>query len=124
MVDKRNTKKSPARQRGHHGGEKTVTLRPDYYSGHDGKECIEIIRLLLEAYTCCKEVADISSLFCLGNAIKYEFRMGRKNGATDDEKKRDTYLAMGKIDAKWWKDIAKPVINHAVGGPSGSNSVY
>lgn len=109
MANKRDSQNAPARKR--RSNNRAEGLRPDYYKLKCGKQVIDIIHLILEAYVVhMKHPLD---LFCLGNAVKYEMRSGLKPGASDDEKKRDTYLAMGQIDSIFWQDIAIPVIRNA-----------
>ncbi len=72
---------------------------------------------LLKAYVviCSPLGADSAlQLFCLGNAIKYHMRDGLKAGATNDVDKRDEYLTIGKIDTKFWMDIALPLMRRAM----------
>lgn len=77
-----------------------------------------MIQDILGTYCMVKQVAasDASVLFCLGNAVKYQMRDGKKKGAISDKEKRDEYLAMGKICPKFWRDIALPVIENAING--------
>lgn len=89
-------------------------VKPEYYKLKGKKQVIDIIELVLDSYTEIVRTPKNLSLFCLGNAVKYEMRNGLKPGALDDEKKRDTYLAMGQIDPLFWKDIACPVIQNAL----------
>lgn len=113
MADKRNAEVASAGQRKRNSRAK-AEIRPDYYRLKGGKQVIDIIELLLDSYTEIVKTPKNLSLFCLGNAVKYEMRNGLKPGALDDEKKRDTYLAMGRIDPLFWKDIARPVIQNAL----------
>ncbi len=59
-------------------------FNPNYYTS-GGLEAIDVIRAL-----------DLMRGFCLGNAIKYIWRAGKKanNDETDDIGKAMTYLAM------------------------------
>ena len=99
---------------------KRAAARPAYYKLPDGSEVIDVIGDLLRAYVviCTPLGADSAlQLFCLGNAIKYEMRDGKKAGAVNDRNKRDEYLEMGKIDPKFWINIALPVIRNAMKSP-------
>ena len=96
---------------------KREAARPAYYRLPDGSEVIDVISDLLKAYVviCSPLGADSAlQLFCLGNAIKYHMRDGLKAGATNDVDKRDEYLTIGKIDTKFWMDIALPLMRRAM----------
>lgn len=57
---------------------------PDHYGGEDNPyECIKIIEAIGWGYE-----------FCMGNALKYEMRAGKKDSATveQDLAKREWYL--------------------------------
>ena len=94
------------------------TARPQYYRLKDGRQVIDVINDITIAFILIKgplEIDKVIQVFCLGNAVKYHMRSGRKEGAINDIEKRDEYLGMGKIDAKFWKDIAIPVMEKALG---------
>ena len=96
---------------------KRDAARPAYYKLPDGSEVIDVISDLLRAYVviCTPLGADSAlQLFCLGNAIKYHMRDGLKAGSTNDADKRDEYLAIGRIDTKFWMDIALPLMRRAM----------
>ena len=79
-----------------------------------------MIQDILGAYVMIKgpiKADESSVLFCLGNAVKYQMRHGKKEGARSDKEKRDEYLGMGKICPKFWKDIAIPVIENSLKPP-------
>lgn len=96
---------------------KRDAARPAYYRLPDGSEVIDVISELLKAYVViCSPLGEDSALqlFCLGNAIKYHMRDGLKAGSTNDSDKRDEYLSIGKIDTKFWMDIALPLMRRAM----------
>ena len=94
------------------------TARPSYYRLKDGRQVIDVINDISIAFVLIKGPIDMSNViqvFCLGNAVKYHMRSGKKEGATNDIEKRDEYLGMGKIDPKLWRDIAIPIMEKALG---------
>lgn len=66
---------------------------PAHYQGADGRECIDVIR---ERLGHAGFVA-----YCVGNAIKYRFRAGRKGEAAEDLAKASVY--------ERWAEAGEPV---------------
>lgn len=66
---------------------------PQHYRGEDGRECIDIIREKLgrEGFIA----------FCVGNAMKYRFRAGRKGPESEDLAKAAVY--------ERWAVLGEPV---------------
>lgn len=92
--------------------------RPAYYRLKDGRQVIDVISDISIAFVLVKgplSMDNVVQIFCLGNAVKYHMRSGKKEGATNDIEKRDEYLGMGKIDPRFWRDIAIPIMEKALG---------
>lgn len=73
-----------------------TTIDPDYYRAHPSK---------VEAIELCERLN-----FCLGNALKYCWRVGKKGDAIEDLKKTAWYLRR-EIEHKEISKVVDDVVN-------------
>ena len=69
----------------------TDKINPEHYKQYP-LETIDIISLLLDAVSEIKPDLTNEQIFCLGNALKYRFRLGHKDNFEIDFKKEQWYL--------------------------------
>lgn len=83
---------------------------PEHYQSANGIECIDAIEAAVENLTGIQA-------FCVGNAIKYLFRAGKKDGNSfvQDVDKAQWYLQHARLTAKIPDEVKQELDNKPVG---------